>query len=152
MTDIEPALVPDLKQRLTRQLFYLELWLTARLLPLLIIGRNLESTLEFADGNGRAPYRNIAPGTIASAALRVTRRPWLMRNRRCFRQGLLGYRFLKKAGYEPALHFGIAPGSLDAPLVDAHCWVVLDDQPLISDIMDDMVEIHVHGAANAKAR
>ncbi len=131
-------------------LFYVELWLTARLLPLLIAGRDLASILRLAEGNGRTPYRGLDPKLISAAVMRTTRKPWLMRKRRCFRQGLLGLRFLKKAGYDPALHFGIDANSLETPIVSAHCWVVLDGQPIISDILEDMVEVHIHTSPDTK--
>ncbi|MDA4846201.1 lasso peptide biosynthesis B2 protein [Hoeflea poritis] len=129
-----------------QRLFRIELWLTARLLPLLIAGRDLEGALRLADGTESRRYDGLAADAIAHAVLRVTRRPWLMRDRRCFRQGILGYRFLKMAGYSPQLHFAIDEKSLNEPVIDAHCWVVLDGKPVLNDIMDGMFPIHVHPA------
>lgn len=134
------------KRKPKEQLFRVELWLTARLLPLLVAGRDLEGALRLADGGGSTRYKGLPAELISSAALKVTRRPWLMRDRRCFRQGLLGYRFLKMAGYSPQLHFAIDRKSLAAQTIDAHCWVVLDGKPVVNDILDGMVPIHVHPA------
>ncbi|WP_419909225.1 lasso peptide biosynthesis B2 protein [Hoeflea sp.] len=136
----------DRKHRPSERLFRAELWLTARLLPMLVARRNLESAMRLADGGGAPRYKGLSVEQISAAVLQVTRRPWLMRNRRCFRQGILGYRFLKMAGYRPELHFAIDARSLNAPTIDAHCWVVLDDKPVLNDIMDGMVPIHVHSA------
>lgn len=134
------------KHRPRERLFRVELWLTARLLPLLVAGRDLEGALRLADGGGPPRYAGLPAEAISDAVLKVTRRPWLMRDRRCFRQGILGYRFLKMAGYSPQLHFGIDEKSLNETAIDAHCWVVLDGKPVINDIMDGMFPIHVHPA------
>ncbi|MCY6382616.1 lasso peptide biosynthesis B2 protein [Hoeflea prorocentri] len=127
-----------------RRLFRLEIWLTARLLPLLLAGRDLTGSMRLADGGAWPRYADFDADFIARAVMRVTRRPWLMRERRCFRQGILGYRFLKKAGYRPELHFGIEAGSVETSKINAHCWVVLNGHPVVNDIMDDMIPIHVH--------
>lgn len=129
-----------------RRLFRLELWTTARLLPLLVVGRDLAGAMRLADGGGWIRYTDFDPEFISRAVMRVTRRPWLMRERRCFRQGILGYRFLKKAGYRPELHFGIEENSIERDKIGAHCWVVVDGRSLVNDIMDDMIPIHVHKA------
>ena len=137
---------PGRRRNRREQIFRAELWLTARLLPLVVAGRDLEGALRLADGGGAARYEGLSAELISGAVIKVTRRPWLMRSRRCFRQGLLGYRFLRMAGYSPELHFAIDRRSLDAPTIDAHCWVVLDGEPVINDIMDGMFPIHVHKA------
>ena len=51
---------------------------------------------------------------------------------------------LKNAGYQPELQIGIDPASTANKKTDAHCWVVLDGKPVINDIMDNMITLHVH--------
>jgi hypothetical protein len=74
---------------------------------------------------GYTPYRGIEAGEILSAVQAATARPWRMRGRRCLRQGLLGFRFLRLAGFAPLLHFGIEPGSIKFDSLHAHCWITL---------------------------
>src|SRR5690349_15094261 len=108
-----------------RQLvFRADLWLWARLLPVLAFRRDLPSLLAFACSRTGRPYIGFAPAYVAKRVKRVVRKPWLMRNRQCLREGVLAYRFLRQAGHEPRLHFGIDRKSLNQSLVAAHCWVV----------------------------
>jgi hypothetical protein len=73
-----------------------------------------------------------------------------MRDRRCLREGLLGHRFLRLAGFDPELRFGVDPKSLQTPRVSAHCWVCLDGRPVVSDSLPGMVEIYRHHADASK--
>ncbi|HEX6000466.1 MAG TPA: lasso peptide biosynthesis B2 protein, partial [Hyphomicrobiaceae bacterium] len=72
---------------------------------------------------------------------RATRRPWLMRDRPCLRQGLLAMRFLRLAGYRPVLHFAIDRTSVSRDVLSAHCWVSLDGEVLLNPATPSMVEI-----------
>ena len=131
-------------RRLALLLLKMEIWVTARLLPFAVAFRDLSQILRLGDVKSSSLYEGTAPETIAHATHRATRKPWLMRNRRCLRQGLIGYRFLRKAGHEPELHFGIDVGSMERDKIDAHCWVVLDSKPVVNDILEGMVTVHVH--------
>lgn len=135
--------------RLALLLLKTEIWVTARLLPFAVAFRDFSQILRLCDVKTSDLYEGAAPETIAHATRRATRKPWLMRNRRCLRQGLIGYRFLRKAGYEPELHFGIDVGSVESKRIDAHCWVVLDGKPVVNDIIEGMVTIHVHDSTSA---
>lgn len=134
--------------RLALLLLKTEIWVTARLLPFVLAFRDLSQILRLGDVERSRLYTGAAPETIACVTRRSTRKPWLMRNRRCLRQGLIGYRFLRKAGYEPELHFGIDVGSVERNRIDAHCWVVLDGKPVVNDILEGMVIIHVHDSTS----
>lgn len=127
-------------------LLKMEIWVTARLLPFAMAFRDFSQILRLGDVKSSSFYKGTAPETIAHATRRATRKPWLMRNRRCLRQGLIGYRFLRKAGHEPELHFGIDVGSVERDKINAHCWVVLDGKPVVNDILEGMVTIHVHAS------
>ncbi len=146
----EQAIRPREPSRLGLLLLKTEIWAAARLLPFAVAFRDFSQILRLGDVKCSGLYEGTAPETIAQATWRATRKSWLMRNRRCLRQGLIGYRFLRKAGHEPELHFGIDAGSVERDRIDAHCWVVLDGKPVVNDILDGMVTIHVHGPTSAE--
>lgn len=88
-------------------------------------------------------WTGVTAHDIAHWVLRATRKPWLMRDRRCLRQGLLGTRFMRMAGHDAELHFGVDQKSLSEPAVSAHCWVVVDGVSVLNDIHEGMVPIYV---------
>ena len=106
--------------------FRLSLWAWALLLPLLAWRRDLTALLALTRVGPDEPYAGLAPGYIARSVKRTTRRPWLMRDRPCLREGLLAMRFLRLAGYEPVLHFAVDRTSVTRNVLAAHCWVTLD--------------------------
>jgi hypothetical protein len=69
-----------------------------------------------------------------------------MRDRRCLREGLLAYRFLRSAGYSPDLVFGVDPRSLDGPKPDAHCWIRLDGRDVFNPPKQPMTIVLRHAA------
>lgn len=130
---------------LKRLRFQVDLWCSARITPLRVYRRSFEEILSLAPLSGPQPYRGMDAAYICRRVRRTTRRPLFMRDRRCLRQGLLGFRFLREAGFLPELRFGIDGASVGANRIKAHCWVCLDGKPVISDREENMVEIHVHG-------
>jgi hypothetical protein len=127
------------------------LWVAARLLPWRVWRQPLNAVLKLAEPGDTRRYVGLSPAFIARAIRRATRHPWLMRDRRCLRDGILGYRFLSEAGLHPELHFAIDPRSMNADRLVAHCWVCLDGEPVINDRRADMTVILVH-SANASRR
>jgi hypothetical protein len=123
--------------------FKTALWLWARWVPVLAWRRDLQSLIDATAPSPRAPFRRLSADYIARRVRRATRRPVLMRERPCLREGLLGYRFLRLAGFEPELHFGVDPASVAAERLRAHCWVVLDGENVLSAPLKDMAEILV---------
>jgi hypothetical protein len=121
--------------------FRLSLWTWARLLPLLVHNRSLGSVVALAHVGTDAPYRGLAPGYIVRRVRRATRRPRLMRDRPCLRQGLLAMRFLRLAGHRPVLHFGVDRTSVARGVLSAHCWVTLDGEVILNPADPAMVEI-----------
>lgn len=119
----------------------------ARLLPLRL-PRDLpfEQMLELATPPDDTPYRGLSAEVIAATVNRAVRHPLLMRDRRCLREGVLCFRFLRAAGFEPRLHFGVEPGSVSAGHLSAHCWVTLDGKTLAGATTTPMVALHVHPA------
>lgn len=138
---------PAMQRRLVRS----ELWLHARVLPLLAARWSFRDALAYAHADPAARYEGLSAELIARWVQRATRKPWLMRKRRCLRQGLLGARFMRLAGHDCELHFGIDRASLDADKLSAHCWVVLDGRSVLNTILDDMVVIHVDRGTDAVA-
>lgn len=127
--------------------FTVELFLRARLLPMRL-RRDLPFArmLALATPPPEAPYRGLCRDEIAAAVHRAVRHPLLMRDRRCLREGVLCFRFLRAAGFDPLLHFGVDPGSLGASRLSAHCWVTLDGETLAGETATPMVALHVYPA------
>lgn len=124
-----------------RALFNCHLWVSARLLPFFVGRQNMKAVRRYASPVGARPYAGLPASYIARRAVATARRPWLMRDRRCLREGLLGFRFLSLAGFEPELRFGIDTASAKAPHLAAHCWVCIDDRIVVSDRPPNMVEV-----------
>lgn len=134
---------------LTALRFRVDLWLAARSLPWRVAGKSFEDILAMASPEGGAEYEGLPVEYIARRVRRSVRRPWLMRDRRCLREGLLGFEFLRRSGYAPELHFAVAPGSLSAERISAHCWVCVHGEPVIGDRQGDQVTIFVHRSESA---
>ena len=132
-------------------LLRVELWLSARLLPYILPFRNFPQMLEDADVDVSHRYVGLSTNLIAGTLKNVTRHPWLMRDRRCLREGLIGYRFLRKAGFHPELHFGIETKSLDHEFINAHCWVVVDGKSVIGEKLPGMETVHIHCSDSQKS-
>lgn len=129
------------RDALRRALFNCHLWASARLLPFVVGRRDMAGVRRYTGAPARTLYAGLPASYVADRVKRAARRPWLMRDRRCLREGLLAFRFLSLAGYRPELRFGIERQSVADPLLKAHCWVCLDDRPVVSDRLPDMIEI-----------
>ena len=122
---------------------YPSIWISARLLPLRFPkDSHLQSIVESLGRTTRVKgFDNVSVETVTDAVLRATKHPWLMRDRRCLRQGILAFRYLKAAGHEPLIHFGIEPDSLKDKKVRAHCWVTVKGRAVMSDRLPGMKTI-----------
>jgi len=123
--------------------FRASLWLWAKIVPLLAWRSDLVTLLNRLPPPSRAPYENLPAHFIAYRAKRAVRRPRLMKDRRCLREGLLAERFLRLAGYQPELRFGIARDSLLQDKLRAHCWVVLHGNIILNEPTSEMIEVLV---------
>lgn len=131
---------------LTRLRFRVALWLNARLLPLkLPRDRPLTDVLSLADAAASTRYAGLSEAYVLKRVLRTTRRPILMRDRRCLRQGILAFKFMNAAGHKSELHFGVDRGSV-AGLVTAHCWLVHDGKIVLNPPDPGIVPILIHSA------
>lgn len=119
-----------------------ELWLEARRLPFIVATDDLSVCHAYADVGPDPRWQGMSPETIAHWVRRACRHPVLMRHRRCFRLGLLGFRFLRMAGHHPELRYALEASSIgqDGP-ARTHCWVCLDGQPLIGTRGPGMVDL-----------
>ncbi len=124
--------------------FRVALWFWARLLPVLAWERNLVSLLALARPGRATPYRGLSAEYIARRTKKATRRPWVMQDRPCLRDGVLAVRFLRLAGFAPTLHFGVDKESVSRDMLSAHCWVVLDQQTVLNPPTPSMVEVLVY--------
>ena len=111
----------------SRIALHAHLWWMARSLPFTVKRRSLRRLLAATTPlPGRMPYRGFSAGEIIDAVRETTKRPWRMGGRRCLREGLLAFRFLRLAGYPAVLHFAIEPDSVAADSLSAHCWVTVE--------------------------
>lgn len=134
----------DLWQRIR---FRLSLSLRARLLPFLVRKRPMAEVLALCDAGSRTPYAGLTSSYICRRVRKATRRPWLMADRPCLRQGLLAMYYLQAAGFRPELRFAVDPGSLRTDTASAHCWVCLGGEPVLSACPAGMITIHTHASA-----
>ncbi|MBB5754424.1 lasso peptide biosynthesis B2 protein [Prosthecomicrobium pneumaticum] len=131
--------------------FRLALFVEARLLPFRIGRRPIADILALADGPVPAGLDGMSVSAIVRAVRRTTRRPWLMADRPCLRQGVLAYRSLRAAGFAPELHFGVDRDSIAEPSLRAHCWVVVDGAIVLNPPDPRMVTVLRHGGPAAPA-
>lgn len=109
-----------------------QLWWRARLLPVAARRRSLLQLLLAALPARADPRWHPPPEAVVGPVLASVARPWRMRGRRCLREGLLAFRFLRLAGHPAVLHFGIEPASLKSERLKAHCWVSVDGAVLVN--------------------
>jgi hypothetical protein len=135
------------RDRAEHPLKYLRLELAVRAwslwVPVLALGKDLAPLLARAAPAAGTPYSGLSADSIARCCRRAVRRPILMRDRSCLREGLLLNRFLIMGGFAPTLHFGVDRDSLHSPRAKAHCWVELGEQ-VFNPPEPNMVELHVH--------
>lgn len=131
----------------TRIWFRVALWWDARLLPWRISrNANLDHVLALASPPCHIRFGGLSVAHILKRVLKTTRRPILMRDRQCLRQGILACRFMAAAGYKTELHFGV-DRTARADLLKAHCWLVHDGQIVLNPPDATMVEVFVHKVA-----
>lgn len=103
-------------------------------------GQHLRRLIDQVRPAHGTPYAGLQIETIVRCCRKAVRKPILMADRPCLREGLLLHRFLSMAGFEPSLHFGVDKDSLKKPIVAAHCWVVVNGR-VINPPTPSMIEI-----------
>lgn len=71
------------------------------------------------------------PAAAAALAHRIDRwlrAGWPLVRRGCLTRGITQYRFLRRAGFDVSLRFGL--GEVDGRF-EGHCWLVRDGQPFL---------------------
>jgi hypothetical protein len=102
-------------------------WLVATLFPLLERLLPLRGLLWLAERpGGWTPYRGVAAERIIALIAHRLRNPYYMRRRRCFRQGMMQFHFLRLAGVPVVMHFGVLGPATSGQRLHAHCWVNID--------------------------
>jgi hypothetical protein len=131
----------------TRLRFRVMLWWAARTMPFRVRNLPLNAVLKLARPDAAMPYRGLSLAYVLKRVRRTARRPVLMRDRRCLREGLLAFRFLNAAGFDPELHFGIDQTSLPGPRLKAHCWIVQEGEIVLNPPDENMTPIYIHRSA-----
>ena len=143
----------DRRDRQSRPFTHLRLNVAIRMwslcISMLAQDPNLSRLLKRTAPTSSRPYAGFSAGTIWRSCHRAVKRPLLMRDRPCLREGLLLYRFLTLAGHDPTLYFGIDRNSVDKTRVRAHCWVVVGDR-VFNPPETSMIEILKHQNACSK--
>jgi transglutaminase superfamily protein len=130
--------------------FRSSLWLWSKLVPLMAHDRELAALLALTCPPAATPYRGLAADHIVKSVKSSCRRPWLMRKRRCLREGLLAFRFLSMAGHTPVLRFGVERGSVArGQRLSAHCWIEVENEKILNPPLPGIVEILCHPRAAA---
>jgi hypothetical protein len=87
-------------------------------------------------------YRGLSEQEIVRLVRNRLHRPWRMRGRRCLREALLCFHFLRLAGVPAEVHFGVFVRARGREF--AHCWVVVSGRCVTSPPQDDYVLVHAH--------
>ena len=102
-------------------------------IPLLVHTLPLKTVLRLLTPPSRwQPYRRLEPGAVQAAVRRALRNPWHMKRRRCLREGLSLFHFLRLSGRPAVLHFAIYPPPGHGARITGHCWVECEGSPISS--------------------
>jgi hypothetical protein len=130
--------------------FRLNLWLAARLMPAFVKRRDLSHIL--ANATPKAHQQGslaLSPNEIVESVKSVVARPWRMKGRRCLREGLLTFYYLKLSGKHPLLRFGLLKGTLTTAKPRAHCWIVLNGETILNPPEGPMVHLFDYDGARS---
>ena len=129
---------------LTKIIAFADIWISAKILPLQVHSKDFQGVLELAEGSPVNMYRHLSPKFISKCVMKSTFRPWLMRDRRCLRRSIVCYRFLRKSGHLPQIHFSVDHKSLNSDKTKAHCWVALDGEEVVEGEIAQMTLIYTY--------
>ena len=120
---------PRAPEPLAETLFPVRVVLFAALAPLLLRLCRLPRLQAWIEPRGRRPSPP-GPAQIAALTQRIDElliagRPWVRTG--CMVRGLTLYRFLRRAGADVSLRFGV--GTIRGDFA-AHCWIVYQGEPL----------------------
>lgn len=107
--------------------------LFAAVSPLLLRAVRLERLGAWLEPETPRPAGQADPAPLVRRIDRLLRLGWPLVRRGCLVRGMTLYRFLREAGYEVSLCFGMGKPE-GQPEGDSdftgHCWIELDGQPL----------------------
>ncbi len=92
-------------------------------------------------------YARLTEQQIAAEVQRRLRAPWRMRGRRCLREGLLTFYFLRAAGIPAVLQFGVFHEARGRE--HAHCWVEVESREVTAPPQAPYVLIWTHNPASS---
>lgn len=89
----------------------------------------LEALLEWGAAAAARPARG-SPDAVAATVLEMLQAGRPLVRRGCLTRGITLYYFLRRAGVDVGLHFGMGRFSAGDGF-DGHCWLVLDGEPYL---------------------
>jgi hypothetical protein len=123
-----------------------DIWIAAKLLPIRVYSSDFQAVLALAESSPMNIYQGLTPQYISRCVMKATSRPWFMRDRRCLRRSIICYRYLRKSGFSPNIHFSVDQKSFAKAKSVAHCWVEMDGDEIIETELPDMARIFTHPA------
>ena len=124
----------------------MHIWLVAAAIPLLTKLLPLKRLLRTLTPKGECQlYRSVLPERIAEMVQNRLRRPRQMRRRKCLREGLTLFYFLRLAGAPAKIHVALHNPKDNTKRIRAHCWVVLDGLAMTEPIKGPNTTILTYG-------
>lgn len=124
----------------------LHILLVTLLVPVFVRLVPLKKLLALATPGGRLSlYEKVDPEEISRMVRRRLRRPRSMRSRRCLREGLTLFYFLRLSGADAVIHIALHKPTPGRERLRAHCWVVLDGRAMSKPIRGPAVTLMTHG-------
>ena len=96
------------------------------------------------------PYRACSVIQIQALVDARLASPAMMKRRKCLRHGLVLYHFLRLAGYNAQLHFGVFPPADGAARLHGHCWVSLDGRPISLPPEQGAATMHIRNSLKSE--
>ena len=95
------------------------------------------------------PYASVSRERIVEIVERRLRAPRNMRRRACLRRGLLLFHFLRLAGCDAVLQFGVFPPGVNPNRMHGHCWVTVAGEGVADPPGEGLAVVMTHGAETA---
>ena len=115
-------------------LLRVHVWLVAAVMPLLVDMLSLPMLVRLLTPPAWwRPYRRASVRQMLDAVQRRLARPINMRRRACLRRSLVLYHFLRLAGRQASIEFGVFSPSAETKRMHGHCWVSMDGQAVTDE-------------------
>lgn len=137
--------VPEL---LLRTCFRTELLLRRLLVPLRVRRLSLAGLLKDIEPKNTF-YSGLESSYVLQRVRKALRRPLLMKDQPCLREGLLAYHFLRRAQHDPVLVFAVDASCINSTRAIGHCWIQLDGKAVFNQPDRDMVVVLRHSRLRA---